>query len=67
MSDLVRVQVMLKKSQKDELVKLAQEEGVTVSELVRSMIDAQLRRRKYADKNTATELLKIAFEQGFDK
>ena len=47
MSDLVRTQILLEKSQRHELDTIAETEGKSLSELIRTFVDAQLRQRRY--------------------
>lgn len=49
MSDFVRVRVSLEKGQRNELDEIARKEGLSVSALIRTMLAAQLRERKYAE------------------
>jgi hypothetical protein len=58
MSDLVRMQVLLEKRQRDELGLIAEAEGRSLSELIRRLVDAQLRQRKYAEMRAAAEKLR---------
>jgi Arc/MetJ-type ribon-helix-helix transcriptional regulator len=64
MSDLVRTQILLKKNQRLELDEIAEKEGKSFSEVVRNLIDAQLRQRKYEEMRLAAEQLAADYGQG---
>ena len=64
MSDLVRVQVLLEKRQRIELDEMAHKEGLSVSELIRTLLDSQIRERKYAEMRNAAKELKADYEAG---
>ena len=53
MSDLVRTQLMLDKNQRLQLDKIAGANGISLSELVRDFLDAQLRSRTYEEMRQA--------------
>jgi hypothetical protein len=57
MSDFVRTQVLLEKSQRVQLDKIAEDMGISFSELVREFLDAQLRLRTYEEMRRAAEQL----------
>jgi hypothetical protein len=57
MSNLVRTQILLEKSQRLALQEIAKKEGKSFSEIVRTLIDAQLRQRKYNKMRLAAEQL----------
>lgn len=57
MSDLIRTQILLEKSQREKLDKLANERGISLSELVRVFLDSQLRQKTYEDMRQAAERL----------
>ncbi len=58
MSDLVRTQVLLEKRQRDELGIIAETEGKSLSELIRTFVDAQLRQRRYEEMRSVAEQLR---------
>ncbi len=64
MSELIRMQVLLEKKQREELDAIAREEGKSFSELVRGFLDAQLRERKYSEMRLAAENLIDAYSEG---
>lgn len=66
MSDLIRTQVLLDRKQHDDLSLIAEKEGKSFSELVRNLLEAQLRERKYAEMRLAAELLKADYAEGGD-
>lgn len=49
MAELIRVQVMLDKSDQDELRKIAQEQGKSVSELLRELVRRYLEEQRRAE------------------
>ncbi len=55
MSDFVRTQVLLEKRQRVQLDKIAEDMGISFSELVREFLDAQLRLRTYDEMRRAAE------------
>lgn len=57
MTDYLRTQILLEKKQREALNELAEKAGVSFSELVREMIDEQLRIRKYGEMRRAAEQL----------
>ncbi len=57
MSDFVRTQVLLEKKQRVQLDKIAEDMGISFSELVRDFLDAQLRLRTYEEMRRAAEQL----------
>jgi hypothetical protein len=57
MSDLVRTQILLEKKQRSQLDKIAEEKGISVSELVRDFLNAQLRARAYEEMRVAAQQL----------
>ncbi len=66
MSDLIRTQILLEKKQRELLDKIAEEEGKSFSELVRSFLDVQLRQRKYDEMRIAAEQLAADYAEGRD-
>ena len=64
MGGLIRTQVLLEEKQRNELDEIAQKEGKSFSELVRTFLDAQLRQRKYEDMRLAAEQLLIDYREG---
>jgi Arc/MetJ-type ribon-helix-helix transcriptional regulator len=66
MSDLVRTQILLEKTQRFELDEIAEKEGKSFSELVRSLLNAQLRQRKYEEMRLAAEQLAADYAPGGD-
>jgi hypothetical protein len=64
MSDLVRIQILLEKRQRYELDEIAEKEGKSFSELVRTFLDAQLRERKYSEMRAAAEQLVSDYAEG---
>jgi len=57
MSDFVRIQVLLEKKQRTQLDKIAEDMGISFSELVRDFLNAQLRARTYQEMRHAAEQL----------
>ncbi len=57
MSDYVRTQVLLENKQRIQLNKIAEEMGISFSELVRNFLNAQLRLRIYEEMRRAAEQL----------
>jgi hypothetical protein len=57
MSDFVRTQVLLEKKQRVQLDKIAEDLGISFSELVREFLNAQLRIRTYEEMRRAAERL----------
>jgi hypothetical protein len=57
MTDFIRTQVLLEKKQRLELDKIAEDMGISFSELVREFLNAQLRQRTYEDMRRAAENL----------
>ena len=55
MTDYIRTQVLLEKSQRQQLDEIAERTGVSFSELVRSFLDAQLRIRTYEEMRRVAE------------
>jgi hypothetical protein len=64
MSDLVRTQVLLGKKQHDELTMIARKDGKSFSELVRDILNAELRQRLYKDMQSAAEQLRESYAPG---
>ena len=64
MSDLIRTQVLLGKKQRDELNEIARKDGKSFSELVRDILNADLRQRLYNDMQLAAEQLRDSYEAG---
>jgi len=63
MSDLVRTQVLLEKKQRDELGIIAETEGKSLSELIRTFVDAQLRQRRYEEMRSIAEKLREYYSE----
>jgi DNA-directed RNA polymerase delta subunit len=57
MFDLVRTQVLLDTTQREQLHQIAKETGRSFSEMVREFLAAQLRLRTYEEVRQATQLL----------
>ncbi len=57
MSDYIRTQVLLEKKQRVQLNKIAEEMGISFSELVRDFLVAQLRQHTYEEMRLAAEQL----------
>jgi hypothetical protein len=57
MADYVRTQVLLEKRQRELLNEIAEQTGISFSELLRQMIDAQLHSRTYDEMQHAAEKL----------
>lgn len=66
MSDLIRTQVLLDRKQRDDLSLIAEKEGKSFSELVRTLLEAQLRERTFAEMRLAAEQLKADYAAGAD-
>ena len=64
MNDLVRTQVLLEKRQRDRLGFIAETEGKSLSELIRTFVDAQLRLRRYDEMRSAAEQLRGDYSDG---
>ena len=64
MANYVRTQVLLEKKQKDDLQALASKDGRSFSELVRELLDIQLRRRKYEEMRRAAHTLRHDYMTG---
>ena len=64
MNDLVRTQILLERKQRYELDEIAEKEGVSFSEVVRKLLEAQLRQRKYAEMRLAAEELRDEYSVG---
>ena len=64
MSILVRTQLMLTEEQRDALNRIAKENNSSISDVVRKMINAQLRQQRYEKMGTAAMLLKHEYEHG---
>jgi hypothetical protein len=64
MSDLVRIQTLLPKKQRDELREIARREGKSLSELIREFLSAELRNKKYTEMRLAAEQLLAEYEEG---
>jgi Arc/MetJ-type ribon-helix-helix transcriptional regulator len=61
MTDLVRTQVHLSKKQRDVLIEIARKDGKSFSELVRDLLNAELRQRLYNDMRLAAEQLRDSY------
>ena len=57
MTDYVRTQILLEKEQRQALNEIAEQSGVTFSELVRNFLAAQIRLHTYAEMEHAAKLL----------
>jgi hypothetical protein len=57
MADYVRTQVLLDRNQREQLDRIADQAGVSFSELVRELLDTQLRVLKYEEMRRAAEQL----------
>ncbi len=57
MTDYIRTQVLLEKKQRKQLDEIAQNAGISFSELVRDFLDAQMRIRTYEDMQRAADQL----------
>ena len=57
MTDFIRTQVLLEKKQRIQLDEIAENMGVSFSELVRDFLNAQLRLRTYEEMRRAAEQL----------
>jgi hypothetical protein len=66
MSKLVRTQILLDKKQRIELEEIANRERLSVSELVRNLLDAQLHLRKYEKMSQAAKELLADYQNGGD-
>ena len=64
MSELIRTQILLDKKQKVELDEIAREEGKSISELVRSYLNTQLRQEKYTKMRRVAEELENDYMSG---
>lgn len=64
MSDLVRTQILLDKNQRLELDEIATKEGKSFSEVVRNLIEAQLRQRKYEEMRVVAAQLAADYAEG---
>ena len=62
MTDLVRTQILLSRSQRQSLLEIAQKDGRSLSDVVREALDAQLRQRQYREMGTAAEQLRELYE-----
>jgi predicted DNA-binding ribbon-helix-helix protein len=57
MTDYIRTQILLEKEQRKQLREIAERDGVSFSELVRDLLDLQLRSRAYEEMRHAAEQL----------
>ena len=64
MDDLVRTQVMLGKKQRHELLEIASKEGVSFSELVRTLLDAEIQNFNYHEMEKAAKNLLADYQEG---
>ncbi len=64
MSDLIRTQILLEKEQRQELDLIAAKEGRSISELIRILLAAQLRQRKYEEMRYAAHELAADYQAG---
>jgi len=62
MTDLVRTQILLSRSQRQSLLEIAQKDGRSLSDVVREALDAQLRQRQYREMGIAAEQLRELYE-----
>ncbi|OJX40677.1 MAG: hypothetical protein BGO78_06750 [Chloroflexi bacterium 44-23] len=60
MSDYIRTQILLDKKQRGKLDKIAEDLGISFSELVREFLSIQMRQHTYAE-------MRLAAEQLFDE
>ena len=58
MTNYIRTQVLLEKRQRNRLDEIAQNAGISFSELVRDFLDAQMRIRTYEDMRRAANQLR---------
>jgi predicted DNA-binding ribbon-helix-helix protein len=58
MTNYIRTQVLLEKRQRNQLDEIAQNAGISFSELVRDFLDAQMRIRTYEDMRHAANQLR---------
>jgi hypothetical protein len=66
MTDLVRTQVLLKREQRRYLATQASKQDQSLSEILREMIDDQMRRQKFSEMHRVAELLKADYQAGGD-
>jgi hypothetical protein len=66
MTDYVRTQILLERKQRQQLDEIAEELGVSLSELVRNFLNAQLRQRTYEAMEQAAKLLYPDYERDED-
>jgi hypothetical protein len=66
MTDLVRTQVLLKREQRRYLATQASKQDHSLSEILREMIDDQMRRQKFSEMHRVAELLKADYQAGGD-
>ena len=64
MTVLVRTQLMLFQDQRDKLNKIAEQKNSSISDIVRQMINAQLRQQRYEQMEVAAMQLKSEYELG---
>jgi hypothetical protein len=64
MSNYVRAQVLLEPSQHRTLARIAEQEGRSISELVREMVTQQLRERVYREMEAAARRLAEDYAPG---
>ena len=64
MTDYIRTQVLLEKRQRSQLDEIAQNAGISFSELVREFLDAQMRIRTYENMRRAAEQLRDDYAIG---
>ena len=57
MTEYIRTQVLLEKEQRSKLFEIAEQAGISFSELVRECLDAQLKARLYQEMRRAAEQL----------
>jgi len=58
MANYIRTQILLKQEQRDQLDEIARETGLSLSELVRDFVDAQIRTHTYENLRQAAQKLK---------
>jgi hypothetical protein len=57
MTNYIRTQILLEEKQRHQLDEIARNSGISFSELVRDLIDAQIRLRTYENMRRAAEQL----------
>lgn len=62
MSDLIRTQILLRSEQRHNLDMIVANEGRSLSEVVRELLDAQLQQRRYTQMAEVARILKDDYE-----